>query len=149
MKLFNSLSKKIEPFIPLEKDRVGLYFCGPTVYGFVHIGNLRAAMVNDLLVKTLRALKFKVTSIVNITDVDDKIIKSLPQSGKSLAEFTQFYSDAYFEDLKTLGIARADITPKATEHISEMVELIEDLIRRIFTWRALNDPYLRLLLAFH
>lgn len=128
MKLFNTLTKKIEQFVPINSDKVGVYFCGPTVYGYVHIGNMRAAMVNDLLVHTLRALKFDVTSVVNITDIDDKIIKRLPESGKTLKEFTQFYTDAYFEDLKTLGITPADITPRATDHIAEMVELIQMLL---------------------
>lgn len=136
MKLYNSLTKKIETFTPLNPERVGVYFCGPTVYGLVHIGNLRAATVNDLLVRTLRALKYTVTSVVNITDVDDKIIKALPGSGKSLKEFTQFFTDAYISDLATLGINRPDIMPKATEHIGEMVELIQLLLANGHAYKA-------------
>lgn len=130
MKLFNSLSKRLEEFTPLSGNKVGVYFCGPTVYGFVHIGNLRAAMVNDLLVRSLRALGYEVTSVVNITDVDDKIIRALPGSGKTLAQFTGEYTEAYLSDLTTLGIRHADIMPRATEHIGEMVELIEMLLAR-------------------
>jgi len=144
MKLYNSLTKTIEPFVALKADKVGVYFCGPTVWDFVHIGNLRAATVNDLLVKTLRALKFNVTSVVNFTDVDDKIINALPKSSKTLKEFTQFFVDAYLKDLTTLGIKLPDIMPKATEHIPEMIALIEMLLANGHAYKAPNgDVYFK------
>jgi cysteinyl-tRNA synthetase len=144
MKLFNSLSRRLEDFAPLSGNKVGVYFCGPTVYGFVHIGNLRAAMVNDLLVRSLRALGYEVTSVVNITDVDDKIIRALPGSGKTLGKFTGEYTEAYLSDLSTLGIRHADIMPRATEHIGEMVELIEMLLARGHAYKTTGgDVYFK------
>lgn len=136
LKLYNTLSRKKEIFRPIKKGRVGLYGCGPTVYNFVHLGNLRAYIFVDLLKRYLKFRKFKVTHVMNITDVDDKTIRNSQKEKKSLKEFTQFYFKAFMEDLRALNIEPADIVPFATKHIKEMVTLVKKLDRKGYTYRA-------------
>ncbi len=128
MKFFNTLSRQKEDFVPLAPPKVGMYTCGPTVYDFVHIGNLRAFMFDDLLRRYLEYKGFAVTHVMNITDVEDRIIKKVYESGKSLKEVTDGYTDAFFRDLDALNIKRAHIVPRATETIPGMIALIEKLI---------------------
>lgn len=128
MKLYNTLSRRLEEFTPLNPPNVGLYTCGPTVYDFVHIGNLRAFMFDDLLRRYLEYKGYRVTHVMNITDVEDRIIKKVRESGKPLAEVTGLYADAFFRDLDALNIKRAHKTPRATENIAGMIALIEKLI---------------------
>ena len=130
LQFFNTLTRRKEDFVPLNPPKVGLYTCGPTVYDYVHIGNLRAFTFNDLLQRWLEYRGFDVTHVMNITDVEDRIIKKVRESGKSLQEVTNFYTDAFFEDLAVLKIKRAHITPRATESISEMIALIEKLVAK-------------------
>jgi len=128
MKVYNTLTRQLELFKPLEDNHVRMYCCGPTVYNYAHIGNLRAFTFYDILRRTLLHKGYKVTFVMNLTDVDDKTIKGSQAEGIPLKEFTERYTKIFFEDLETLNIKRADVHPKATEHINEMVSLIKRLI---------------------
>ncbi|MGD0650488.1 MAG: cysteine--tRNA ligase [Verrucomicrobiia bacterium] len=132
LQFFNTLTRRKEDFVPLDPagKKVGLYTCGPTVYSYAHIGNLRAFMFEDLLRRYLEYMEFKVTHVMNITDVEDKIIRTVRETGKSLREVTDFYTQEFFRDLDTLNIKRAHIVPRATETIPDMIKLIETLIAR-------------------
>jgi len=134
--LFNTLIRKKEKFNPIDIGRVRMYTCGPTVYDYAHIGNFRAFIFEDLLKRWLEYLGFKVTHVMNITDIDDKTIKRSKEKKISLQQFTEFYLKAFFEDIKTLNIKPADHYPKATEHISEMVSLIKKLICDGFAYQS-------------
>ncbi|MFQ6082371.1 MAG: cysteine--tRNA ligase [Candidatus Aminicenantia bacterium] len=128
LKLFNTLSGKVESFQPLKSGEVKIYTCGPTVYDYAHIGNFRAYIFEDLLKRFLKHLGYKVVHVMNITDVDDKTIKGSKAEGKTLNEFTEKYIQAFFEDIDTLNVKRADYYPRATEHIGEMVKIIKGLM---------------------
>jgi cysteinyl-tRNA synthetase len=133
---FNTLTRRKERFIPLEKGKVKIYTCGPTVYDFAHIGNFRAFVFYDLLKKWLRYRGFKVTHVMNITDVDDKTIKGSRKQRISLKQYTDYYTKAFFEDVEALNIEKADHHPKATEHIQEMVSLIKKLMEKGYAYRG-------------
>ena len=128
MRLFNSLTRKKEVFAPLKPPDVGFYACGPTVYGYIHIGNLRTFIFEDLLRRYLKYKGFKVTQVMNITDIDDKTIRRSNEEGIPLSEFTARYEKAFFEDIKAMNIEPAEHYPRATEHIDEMVSLVKQLI---------------------
>ncbi|MBI2576684.1 cysteine--tRNA ligase [Candidatus Woesearchaeota archaeon] len=127
LKIYNTLTKKVAPFKTLKEKQVSMYSCGPTVYDFAHIGNFRAYIAADILKRHLLYSGFKVKHVMNITDVDDKTIKGAKKNGVSLKEFTAKFTQAFFEDLQRLSIVPADIFPRATEHIPEMVAIIEKL----------------------
>ncbi len=133
---FNTMSRRNEPFVPLVAGKAGLYTCGPTVYNFAHIGNFRAYMFEDLLCRVLRYFDFDVTQIMNLTDVDDKTIRDSQKAALPLKEFTAKYIKAFFEDLKTLNIVPAAQYPAATEHIPEMIALVQALIDRGYAYQA-------------
>lgn len=126
--IFNSLTKKIEEFKPINPPKVGVYTCGPTVYDFMHIGNLRTFIMADVLRRTLAANDFDVTVVQNITDIDDKIIKKSKEKNISIEELTGEYTKYFFEDLSKLNILSANINPKATEHVGKMIKYIETLL---------------------
>lgn len=128
MKIYNSLTKQKEEFIPIDKEHVRLYFCGPTVYNQLHIGNYRAALVADLLSKTVRGIFPKVSYVSNITDIDDKIIKAASDQDCSITDITQKYYKKFMEDAALLGIAKPDIQPFATDYVDEMIDYIQQLI---------------------
>lgn len=130
IQLFNTLKRQKKIFKPHSKDAIRLYTCGPTVYDYAHIGNLRTYVFEDLLKRTFQFLGYNVKHIMNITDVDDKTIKGAIQKNQSLIEYTQVYKEAFFEDLKTLHIDPADQYPLATDHIPEMIQMIETLIKK-------------------
>jgi cysteinyl-tRNA synthetase len=130
IKFFNTLSGRKEEFQPLVPGEVKLYTCGPTVYDYAHIGNFRAYIFEDLLKRFLSFMGYKVTHVMNITDVDDKTIRGAGGQGISLAAFTETYIKAFFEDIRTLRIAPADHYPRATEHIPEMVAMVKGLIQK-------------------
>ena len=130
LRFFNTLTRAKDEFVPLVPLRVGMYTCGPTVYNFAHIGNLRAFTFEDLLRRYLEYKGYAVTHVMNITDVEDKIIRTVRETGKTLAEFTEFYTQEFFRDLDTLNIKRAHVTPRATETIPDIIKLIETLIAR-------------------
>ncbi|MBI2599474.1 cysteine--tRNA ligase [Candidatus Daviesbacteria bacterium] len=128
MKLYNTLTRKIEDFVPLNPPRVGMYICGPTVYDYMHIGNLRTFLMGDILHRVLLANNYQVKMVQNITDIDDKIIKKSQEKNITLEGLTTEYTKLFFEDLKKLSILPSNIYPKATEHIGQMVKYIEVLI---------------------
>jgi cysteinyl-tRNA synthetase len=144
LKLFNTLSRKKEVFKPIGKS-VGIYSCGPTVYNYVHIGNLRAILSYDILKRYLKYKGYKVMHVMNITDIDDKTIKGSRAEGKTLKEFTEFYTKAFLEDIKKLNVELPDIMPKATEEISGMVEMIKILIKKGYAYKIPNgDIYFKI-----
>ncbi len=141
LRLFNTLHRKLEEFTPSEEGHVRYYACGPTVYNFVHIGNLRTFLWNDVLRRYLEWKGYRVTYVMNITDIDDKIIRGANEKGVDIRTFSEPFTEAFFENLETLRIRRADIHPKATEHIDEMVGLVESLRERGHTYEADGSVY--------
>jgi cysteinyl-tRNA synthetase len=138
LKLFNTLSRSVQEFAPLDSagKKVGMYCCGPTVYDFAHIGNWRTFVFGDLVRRYLEFKNFQVTHVMNITDIEDKIIKAVRENKTTLREFTGKYETAFFDDLKTLNCLSPHQTPRATEHIPEIISLIEKLIARGIAYRA-------------
>ncbi len=124
LNIYNTLSGKKEEFVPVDKDHIRMYTCGPTVYNYAHIGNARPAVVSDLLVRLLRVIYPKVTYVSNITDIDDKIIKAANELGVPINELTRKYEKIYNDDMESLNIIPPDIQPHATDHIPEMIEII-------------------------
>lgn len=133
---FNTLTRRKEKFVPLEKGKVKMYTCGPTVYDFAHIGNFRAFVFEDLLRRWLEYCGYKVIHVMNITDVDDKTIAAARKKGISLREYTEHYTRAFFEDITALNIEKAHYYPRATEHIPEMVALIKKLLEKGYAYRG-------------
>jgi cysteinyl-tRNA synthetase len=138
LKLFNTLSRSVQDFVPLDPagKKVGIYCCGPTVYDFAHIGNWRTFVFADLVRRYLEFKGYTVTHVMNITDVEDKIIKRVRETGKTLRDFTAQYEAAFFDDLKTLSCRMPHDTPRATEHVPEIVALIEKLMAVGLAYRA-------------
>lgn len=128
IKIYNSFSGNKEAFVPIKKDHVKIYVCGPTVYNYAHIGNARPAVVFDTFVRFLRSQFSKITHVSNITDIDDKIIAAALDKDLPISQITEKYTDIYNADLNTLGVHAPDFQPKATEFIPEMIELIKVLI---------------------
>jgi cysteinyl-tRNA synthetase len=149
--LYNTLGRQLQIFEPLAKGRVGFYGCGPTVYNYAHIGNLRAYVTHDLLTRTLRRLGYEVTHVMNITDVghlsgdndegDDKMVKSAEERGKSVLEIAGFYTRAFFADTGRMNIVRPTVVCKATEHVGDMIELIKKIENNGFTYSAGGNLY--------
>ncbi|MEP6663067.1 MAG: cysteine--tRNA ligase [Verrucomicrobiota bacterium] len=140
LKFFNTLSRSVETFSPLDPagKKVGMYCCGPTVHDFAHIGNFRTFVFVDLARRHLECKGYEVKHILNITDVEDKIIQRVRENKTSLRDYTGKFEAAFFEDLQTLNCLRPSQTPRATEHIPEIVALIEKLVARGIAYQA-ND----------
>ncbi len=136
LKLYNSLGRELQEFRPIKAGEASMYTCGPTVWNYAHIGNLRTFVFEDVLRRYLKFKGFKVTQVMNITDVEDRIIRGIKESGKGLKELTAFYESAFHEDLSTLGVERAEYYPRATEHLGEMVRLIGALLAKGFAYKA-------------
>ncbi|MCS6771021.1 MAG: cysteine--tRNA ligase [Kiritimatiellae bacterium] len=136
LRLFNTLSRALETFEPIEPGRVRMYTCGPTVYNRAHIGNFRAYMFEDLLRRHLKWSGFQVVQVMNLTDVDDKTIRASIEEKIPLKEFTKRYIDAFFQDIAVLGIERAEHYPAATDHIPEMIEMIRVLMEKGIAYRS-------------
>ncbi len=138
LKFFNTRTRSVEPFVPLDPagKEVGLYCCGPTVYDFAHIGNWRTFVFGDLVRRYLEFRGYAVQHVMNITDVEDKIIKRVRESGQALREFTQRFETAFFEDAAALNCRKPLHTPRATEHIPEIISLVEKLVERGIAYRA-------------
>lgn len=134
MKIFNTLTGKLEEFIPLKDRVVGMYVCGVTVYDFCHIGHARSAVVFDVIVRYLRYKGYKVKFVKNFTDIDDKIINRANKEGVSWKEIAEKYTEEYYKDMDRLGVMRADIEPKATEHIEDMIKIVQTLIDKGFAY---------------
>ena len=144
IQFYNTLTRRKEEFEPLEAGKVGMYTCGPTVYNFAHIGNFRTYVFEDLLRRHLKYRAYTVTQVMNLTDVEDKTIRASRETGQPLKSLTKKYIDAFFEDLDTLGIERAEHYPAATDHIDEMVELIRKLAEKGHTYEAKGSTYFKL-----
>jgi cysteinyl-tRNA synthetase len=136
IRLFNTLTRQKEQFSPMEKDKVGIYTCGPTVYDYAHIGNFRAFIFEDLLKRWLQHCGFQVNHVMNLTDVDDKTIKGSQKQQKPLREYTDFYAKAFFEDIQALNIEPATVYPRATDHVPEMVSIIKILLQKGVAYRG-------------
>ncbi len=136
VQLFNTKTHQKEPFRPQQKDDVKLYTCGPTVYDYAHIGNLRTYVFEDLLKRVLQYKGYGVHHVMNLTDVDDKTIRGALKAGVTLDDFTQKYKDAFFQDLETLNIIPANIYPQATDHIPEMIAMIQTLIEKGIAYKG-------------
>ncbi|NLN92671.1 MAG: cysteine--tRNA ligase [Candidatus Hydrogenedens sp.] len=142
--LYNSLGRKKEAFVPITEGEADMYTCGPTIYNYAHIGNFRAYMFEDLLKRYLLFKGYKVRHIMNLTDVEDKLIRSCRETGKALSEITSYFAEAFFQDIKTLDILPADEYPAATEHIPEVVEMIKTLRDKGHTYEVDGSIYFRL-----
>jgi len=127
--------------MPLREGEVRIYVCGPTVYDFIHVGNARAFVVADVVRRYLEYKGFRVILVSNITDVDDKIIRRAQETGMSLQQISELYSEVYFEDISALNIKKPDVNPRATQHISEMIEAIQKLIERGYAYQVDGDVY--------
>ena len=138
LKLFNTLSRSVQEFVPLdpEKKKAGMYCCGPTVYDYAHIGNWRTFVFADLVRRTLEFKGYDVKHVMNITDVDDKIIKHVREKKTTLPAFTGIFESAFLDDLKALGCREPHQKPRATEHIGEITALIEKLVARGVAYKA-------------
>ncbi|HVS33271.1 MAG TPA: cysteine--tRNA ligase [Thermoanaerobaculia bacterium] len=143
LRLFNTLTREKETFVPLVPGEVRMYSCGPTVYGHPHIGNLRTFLWNDLLRRYLEWRGYRVTQVMNITDVDDKIIRNANEAGQPVDVYTQPFIDTFHESLRELRIRKADSYPRATEFIPEMVDLVGRLSARGHTYAAEGSTYFR------
>src|SRR5579863_20551 len=140
LRLFNTLSGKVEEFWPLVDNQVRMYACGPTVYDYGHIGNFRTFVAVDLLRRYFRQSGYQVRHVMNITDVDDKIIRNAAQAGVSVQQYTAKYEKAFLDDISALNIEQP-ILVRATEHIPEMAEFIAELETKGFAYRAEDGSY--------
>lgn len=144
LQFYNTLTRQKEEFKPIKPGKVAMYTCGPTVYNYAHIGNFRAYIFEDLLRRYLKYRGYDVTQAMNLTDVEDKLIRDSRQAGLSLDDFTAVYKQAFFEDLHTLNIEPAEVYPAATAHIPEMVALIQRLLERGFAYKVDGSIYYRI-----
>ncbi|MFQ6121067.1 MAG: cysteine--tRNA ligase, partial [Methanosarcinales archaeon] len=144
LKIYNTLSAQKEIFKPLKANYVGMYSCGPTVYDYAHIGNLRAYTFADLLRRYLEYKGYKVKHVMNITDLDDKTINKAKKEGVSLKEYTERYAKLFFEDIELLNLKKAHVYPRVTEHIKEMVEMIKILIEKGYAYKKNGSIYYKI-----
>src|SRR5581483_10445753 len=144
LKLYNTLTGTVEEFHPLEDNKVRIYVCGPTVHDFAHIGNFRTFLFADLLRRYLKYKGYQVHHVMNITDVDDKIIKKAAENKQSLRDYTEIYTNYFLEDYDTLGIERPEEILRATDHIPEMVDLIKRLRAGGHTYESEGSVYYRI-----
>lgn len=143
MQIYNSLTRKKETFVPLHEGKVGIYACGPTVYNYFHIGNARPFILFDVLRRYFEYRGYEVTFVQNFTDIDDKMIKKANEEGTTVKEVAERYIAAYFEDAKALGIRPATVHPRATEHIPQIIDIIEKLIAKGYAYAVNGDVYYR------
>lgn len=141
MKIYNTMTGKKEEFVPIEEGKVRIYVCGPTVYNFFHIGNARPFVVFDTLRRYFKYRGYDVKFVQNFTDVDDKIINRAKEEGISAPEVSEKYIEEYFRDAKALNVIPADVHPKVSEHIPEIIQFIETLIEKGYAYEADGDVY--------
>jgi len=144
LRFYNTLSQQVEEFTPASQNTVRMYTCGPTVYDFAHIGNFRTFTFVDILRKTLRANGFLLDHVMNITDVDDKIIRNATAAGKSLEDYTAIYTQAFLDDCQTLRLERPERLTPATQHIDDMAQAIERLTASQHTYESEGSIYFRI-----
>ncbi len=143
IQLYNTLTRKKEPFIPQVEGKVSMYVCGPTVYNYIHIGNARPVIVFDTVRRYLEYRGYDVKFVSNFTDVDDKIIAAANQLGEEVSELTDRFIEAYFEDVTALGCNKADVHPRVSEHIQDIVDFIQVLVDKGFAYESGGDVYYR------
>jgi len=136
MRVHNSLTRRVEDLVPIADNEIRLYTCGPTVYNFAHIGNFRAYAFEDVLRRVILFNGMKIRQVMNLTDVDDKTIRGANAAGVPLRDYTKTYKDAFFADLKTLNIQPAEVYPAATDHIPEMIALVERLVEKGVAYKS-------------
>ncbi len=151
LKLYNTLTRKKDVFKPINKGEVGMYSCGPTVYWFQHIGNLRAYLFADTLRRVLEYNGYRVKHVINVTDVghltsdsdegEDKMEKAAAKEGKTAEEIADFYFKVFLEDIKKLNIKEPSVWSKATDHIKEQINLIKQLEKKGFTYETSDGVY--------
>ena len=141
LRIYNTLSKQKEPFQPITPGKVGIYVCGPTVYDACHIGHARSMVVFDVIVRYLRAVGYEVTYVRNFTDVDDKIINRANERGVSIQELSQEHIRGFYQDMDALNVERATVEPKATEHIDDIVKVVERLVSHGHAYEAGGDVF--------
>src|ERR1051325_5159006 len=144
LRFYNTLSQQLEPFAPARDNTVRMYTCGPTVYDYAHIGNFRTFVFVDMLRKSLRANGFQLNHVMNITDVDDKIIRNAVAQHKNLNEYTETYTKAFLDDCATLRLERPERLTPATEHIDDMVRAIQQLEAGEHTYHTDGSVYFRI-----
>jgi cysteinyl-tRNA synthetase len=144
LRIHNTLSGQLEEFLPLVAGEAKFYYCGPTVWDYGHIGNFRSAIAADLIRRYLKFKALRVTSVMNLTDVDDRIITQAEKAGQTLDEYTAKYIEAFWEDFDALGCERPDVAPRATRHISEMADLVEKLEEHGHAYRSEDSIYYRI-----
>lgn len=144
LRFFNTLSRQIEEFHPLEEGKVRMYICGPTVWNFAHIGNFRTFIFGDVLRRYLKFKGFQVTHVFNLTDIDDRIINEANARGIAIDEFTAPFITAFWDDFDALGMERPEVTPRATHHIAEMIEMISKLIANGKAYESDGSIYYRI-----
>ncbi|MBU9674601.1 cysteine--tRNA ligase [Planococcus sp. CP5-4] len=141
IQIFNSLTRQKEVFVPLEEGKVKMYVCGPTVYNYIHIGNARPVIVYDTVRRYLEYRGYDVKYVSNFTDVDDKLIKAANELGEEVPEIAERFINAYFDNTKALGCAEADVHPRVTGHMPQIVEFIEALIEKGYAYESQGDVY--------
>src|SRR6185436_12914679 len=144
VRIHNTLSGQVEEFQPLVEGEAKFYYCGPTVWDYGHIGNFRSAIAADVMRRYLRFKGFRVTQVMNLTDVDDRIITKAGEAGKTLDEYTAKYIEAFWEDFETLGCERPEVAPRATQHIPEMVAIVAKLRERNHAYQSDGSIYYRI-----
>ncbi|HEV8588189.1 MAG TPA: cysteine--tRNA ligase [Pyrinomonadaceae bacterium] len=144
LRIHNTLSGQLEEFRPLVEGEAKFYYCGPTVWDYGHIGNFRSAIAADIIRRYLKFKGFRVTSVMNLTDVDDRIITQAQKHGQTLDDYTAKYIDAFWEDFDALGCERPDVAPRATKHITEMADLVEKLEQRGHAYQSDGSIYYRI-----
>jgi cysteinyl-tRNA synthetase len=144
LRIHNTLSGQLEEFRPLNEGEVRMYYCGPTVWDFGHIGNFRSAIAADVIRRYLKFKRYRVTQVMNLTDVDDRIITKAQEQNKSLDDYTAKYIDAFWEDFDALGCERPEVAPRATRHIEEMANLIDKLEKNNHAYRSDGSIYYRI-----
>ena len=144
IQLHNTLTGKIEPFVPQKAGEVRMYTCGPTVYDYAHIGNYRTFVFQDILRRFLKLRGFKLNHVMNLTDVDDRIIANAAAAGKGIREYTKKFAQAFFDDCKALSIEAPEHWIRATDHIDDMVKLIQRLQEKTFTYPSEGSIYYRI-----
>jgi cysteinyl-tRNA synthetase len=144
LRIHNTLSGRLEEFRPMVEGQVGFYYCGPTVWDYGHIGNFRSAIAADVLRRYFKFKGLKVTQVMNLTDVDDRIIAKAQEAGVAIDDYTQKYIDAFWEDFDALGCERPEVAPRATRHIPEMAGLIEKLEQRGHAYQSDGSIYYRI-----
>src|SRR5258708_20579621 len=144
LRLHNTLSGKIEEFVPRRAGEVKMYTCGPTVYDYAHIGNFRTFVFQDILRRYLKQRGLKLTHAMNLTDVDDRIIANAAAAGVGIREYTEKYAQAFFADCKAVSVEVPEFWVRATDHIPDMVQLIERLQKKTFTYGSEGSIYYRI-----